>query len=57
MLAPERFVSADKRSSNVGLALLEARALRGKRAFGKAPRNRSRNTTLLASKYAGKTGP
>ena len=47
----------DECGSNVGLAPLRARAPRGERAFGKAPRNRGKNTTLLASMGAGGMGP
>jgi len=38
-------------------ALPNARAPKGERAFGKAPRNRGKNTTLLASMSAGGMGP
>ena len=48
-LDPGRLVFVDECGSNVGLAPLRARAPRGERAYGKAPRNRGRNTTLLAS--------
>ncbi len=47
----------DECGSNVGLAPLRARAPKGERAFGKAPRNRGKNTTLLASMSAGGMGP
>ncbi len=47
----------DECGSNVGLAPLRARAPRGERAHGKAPRNRGKNTTLLASMGAGGMGP
>ncbi len=47
----------DECGSNVGLVPLRARAPKGKRAFGKAPRNRGKNTTLLASMSAGGMGP
>ena len=47
----------DECGSNTGLAPLRARAPRGERAYGKAPRNRGRNTTLLASMTAGGMGP
>ena len=52
-----RLVFVDECGSNVGLAPLRARAPRGKRAFGEAPRNRGKNTTLLASMGAGGMGP
>ncbi len=47
----------DECGSNVGLAPLRARAPKGERAHGKAPRNRGKNTTLLASMGAGGMGP
>lgn len=47
----------DECGSNTGLAPLRARAPRGERAFGKAPRNRGKNTTLLASMTASGMGP
>ena len=47
----------DECGSNVGLAPLRARAPKGERAFGKAPRNRGKNTTLLASMGAEGMGP
>ena len=47
----------DECGSNVGLAPLRARAPRGERAFGRAPRNRGRNTTLQASMVSGGMGP
>lgn len=56
-LDPSRLVFVDECGSNVGLAPLRARAPKGERAFGKAPRNRGKNTTLLASMGAGGIGP
>ncbi len=47
----------DECGSNVGLAPLRARAPRGERAFGKAPRNRGKNKTLLANMSAQGMGP
>ena len=47
----------DECGTNVGLAPLRAGAPKGERAFGEAPRNRGRNTTLLASMGAGGVGP
>ncbi len=47
----------DECGSNMGLAPLRARAPKGERAFGEAPRNRGKNTTLLASMSAGGMGP
>ncbi len=56
-LDPGRLVFVDECGSNVGLAPLRARAPKGERAYGKAPRNRGKNTTLLASMSAGGMGP
>ncbi len=56
-LDPRRLVFVDECGSNAGLAPLRARAPRGERAFGEAPRNRGKNTTLLASMGAGGMGP
>ena len=47
----------DECGTNVGLAPLRARAPKGERVFGKAPRNRGKNTTLLASMGSGGMGP
>ncbi len=47
----------DECGSNVGLAPLRARAPRGERAEGSAPRNRGKNTTLLASMGLEGMGP
>ena len=48
----------DECGSNVGLTPLRARAPKGQRAHGKAPRNRGKNTTLLlASMGAEGMGP
>ena len=57
LLDPSRLVFVDECGSNVGLAPLRARAPKGEQAFGKAPRNRGRNTTLLASMGAEGMGP
>ena len=47
----------DECGANVGLSPLRARAPRGERAFGRAPRNRGKNTTLLASMSGEGMGP
>ncbi len=47
-----RPVFVDECATNVGLAPLRAGALRAERALGEAPRNRGKNTTLLASMTA-----
>ncbi len=56
-LDPGRLVFVDECGTNIGLRPLRARAPRGERAFGKAPRNRGKNTTLLASMGLGGMGP
>ncbi len=43
------FVVVDECGSNVNLTPRYARAPRGERAYGKAPRNTPANTTLIAS--------
>ena len=44
-----RLVFVDEMGSNTALCSLFAWARRGERAYAKAPRNRGKNTTLLAS--------
>jgi transposase len=44
-----RLVFVDDSAFNVSMARLRARAPRGKRAYGKVPRNRGKNTTLIAA--------
>ena len=39
----------DESGFNTSMTRLYARAPRGKRAYGKVPRNRGKNTTLIAS--------
>jgi transposase len=56
-LDPGRLVFVDECGANVGLVPLCARAPRGERAHGKAPRNRGKNVTLLASMTAEGMGP
>jgi len=48
-VAPERFVFVDESSTNVALTPRYARAPRGERAFGRAPRNWGKNVTLISS--------
>jgi transposase len=48
-LEPDRLVFLDECGSNIALTPLYARAPRGERARGRVPRNRKKNTTLLAS--------
>jgi transposase len=57
LLDPGRLVFVDECGTNIGLAPLRARAPKGERAVGKAPRNRGKNTTLLASMGPGWMGP
>jgi transposase len=44
-----RLVFVDESGFNTSMRRLRARAPRGKRAYGKVPRNRGKNTTLIAS--------
>jgi transposase len=46
---PRRFVFVDESSTNVRMVPLRARAPRGQRAFGKAPKNWDKNVTLISS--------
>ena len=48
-LDPKRLVFVDECSTNIALTRLYARAPRGERAFGRAPRNWGKNITLIAS--------
>lgn len=48
-LDSNRLVFVDECGTNIGLTPLRARAPKGERAFGQAPRNRGKNTTLLAA--------
>ena len=52
-----RLVFVDEMGTNTSLAPLYAWAPKGERAFGKAPRNRGENTTLLASMTSAGMGP
>jgi hypothetical protein len=49
LLDSRRLVFVDECSTNVALTRLYARAPKGERAFGKAPRNWGKNVTLIAS--------
>jgi transposase len=44
-----RLVFVDESGFNTSMTRLRARAPRGKRAYGKVPRNRAKNTTLIAA--------
>src|SRR5215217_3130106 len=48
-LDARRLVFVDESGFNTSMTRLRARAPRGKRAYRKVPRNRSKNTTLIAS--------
>jgi len=49
---PTRLVFVDECGTNITLTRLYARAPRGERAFGKAPRNWDKNVTLIAAMSA-----
>jgi hypothetical protein len=44
-----RIVFIDESGFHISMARLKARAPRGERAYGKVPRNRGKNQTLIAS--------
>ena len=44
-----RLVFVDESGFNTSMTRLKARAPKGKRAYGKVPRNRGKNTTLIAA--------
>ncbi len=46
-----RLVFVDEMGSNTALSALYAWARRGERAYGKAPRNRAKNTTFLTGEH------
>jgi transposase len=46
---PRRFVFVDESSTNVRMVPIKARAPKGERAFGKAPKNWDKNVTLISS--------
>jgi DDE superfamily endonuclease len=46
---PRRLVFVDESGFRTCMTRLRARAPRGKRAYGKVPRNRGKNTTLIAA--------
>jgi DDE superfamily endonuclease len=45
----KRLVFVDESGFNISMTPLRARAPKGKRAYGKIPRNRGKNTTLIAA--------
>lgn len=53
-----RFVTVDECGTHTSMTRSRARAPRGQRAYGRVPRNRGKNTTLIASMtLAGAMGP
>jgi hypothetical protein len=56
-LDPKQLIFVDECGTHIGLVPLRARAPGGERAFGRAPRNRGKNTTLIASITAQGMGP
>ena len=54
---PERFVFVDEMGANTSLSPLRAWSRRGERAHCSVPRNRGKNTTLLASMSVEGMGP
>jgi transposase len=49
LLDAHQLIVIDECGSNIGLTPLYARAPKGSRAYGSAPRNRGKNTTLIAA--------
>jgi transposase len=49
MIDPRRFVFVDECGTHTSMTRLRARDPRGRRAYGRVPRNRGKNTTLIAS--------
>jgi transposase len=54
---PERLVFVDESSTNIAMVPRYARAPKGERAFGKAPRNWGKNVTLISSITLSGMGP
>jgi transposase len=54
---PERLVFVDESSTNIALSPRYARAPKGERAYGKAPRNWGKNVTLISSITTEGMGP
>jgi hypothetical protein len=52
-LDARKLVVIDECGSTIGLTPLYARAPKGSRAYGSVPRNRGKNTTLIAAATAG----
>ena len=57
LIDPRRLVFVDECGTHTSMTRLRARAPRGERAHGKVPRNRGRNTALLASMTSSGMGP
>lgn len=56
-IVAERFVFVDECSTNIALSPIYARAPKGERAFGKAPRNWGKNVSLVCAIGAGGVKP
>src|SRR5215207_3875992 len=56
-LDPRLLVFVDECGTHTSMTRLRARAPKGQRAYGRVPRNRGKNTTLLASMGAERMGP
>jgi transposase len=54
---PQRLLFVDESSTNIAMVPRYARAPRGRRAFGKAPRNWDKNVTLISSISTEGMGP
>jgi transposase len=54
---PQRLLFVDESSTNIAMVPRYARAPRGRRAFGKAPRNWGKNVTLISSITTEGMGP
>ena len=52
-VAPRLFVWVDECGTHTSMTRLYSRAPKGQRAHGKVPRNRGKNTTLIASMTLG----
>ena len=56
-IVADRFVFVDECSTNIALSPIFARAPKGERAFGKAPRNWGKNVSLICAIDAGGVKP
>ena len=54
---PERLIFVDESSTNIAMVARYARAPKGQRAHGKAPRNWGKNVTLISSITLSGMGP